>query len=205
MAKQQRSEETRSRILTAAVDCFSREGYDATGVAEICSAAGVSKGAFYHHFPSKQALFVELLDSWLARMDGQFAAIRKQAASVPEALRSMAREARQIVAESTGHFPIFLEFWNQASRDPVILARVVEPYRRYEQYFAGLVEMGIREGSLREMDPHTAARVLIGLAVGLLVQAQANPDSADWAVLFEHGVKMLLIGWQREAVEPGRW
>ncbi len=42
MAHQQRSEDTRARILRAALECFSRAGYDATGVAEICAAAGVS-------------------------------------------------------------------------------------------------------------------------------------------------------------------
>ena len=63
---QARSHETRSRILQSAIDLFSKEGYDATGVAEICTAAGVSKGAFYHHFPTKQALFLALLDRMAA-------------------------------------------------------------------------------------------------------------------------------------------
>ena len=69
---QQRSMETRKRILDAAQSLFSQSGYDATGVAEICRAAGVSKGAFYHHFPSKQAIFLELLDGWLSRLDESF-------------------------------------------------------------------------------------------------------------------------------------
>ena len=53
MGPQKRGEETRSRILDAAQGCFVQHGYDATGVAEICRSAGLSKGAFYHHFPSK--------------------------------------------------------------------------------------------------------------------------------------------------------
>jgi AcrR family transcriptional regulator len=47
---QARGEETRSRILHSALSLFGRQGYDATGVAGICEAAAVSKGAFYHHF-----------------------------------------------------------------------------------------------------------------------------------------------------------
>ena len=69
---QQRSEETRTRLLEAAVRLFAQQGYDASGVAEICAAAGVSKGAFYHHFESKQALFLALLEEWLARLDAAF-------------------------------------------------------------------------------------------------------------------------------------
>ena len=71
MISQRRGERTRSRILQAAEDCFAQRGYDAASVAEICRSAGVSKGAFYHHFPSKQALFLELLDRWLAELDAQ--------------------------------------------------------------------------------------------------------------------------------------
>jgi len=50
---QQRSEETRARILDAAIRRFAIAGYDAASVEDICTEAGVSKGAFYHHFPTK--------------------------------------------------------------------------------------------------------------------------------------------------------
>ena len=55
---QQRSEETRNAIIEAAETLFTQQGYTAAGVAEICEAAGVSKGAFYHHFETKQAVFL---------------------------------------------------------------------------------------------------------------------------------------------------
>ena len=55
MATQPRGEETRTRILDAALEAFARDGYDEASVAEICRLAGVTKGGFYHHFPSKWA------------------------------------------------------------------------------------------------------------------------------------------------------
>ena len=87
---QQRSEETRTHILEAALKLFSKEGYDATGVAQICQAAGVSKGAFYHHFPSKHAVFMALLQSWLEVLDKQFQAALEGARDVPDGLLRMA-------------------------------------------------------------------------------------------------------------------
>ncbi|MCJ7737907.1 MAG: TetR/AcrR family transcriptional regulator [Anaerolineae bacterium] len=56
MPTQQRSQATQTSILDAAAAAFAEQGYDATGVAEICKRAGVSKGAFYYHFESKQLL-----------------------------------------------------------------------------------------------------------------------------------------------------
>lgn len=205
MPQQQRSEETRARLLQAALACFSQAGYDATGVAEICAHAGVSKGAFYHHFPSKQAVFIELLNAWLDGLDAQFSAVRAQSAPVPDMLRQMARAARGIFADASqpgftgqaGQLPLFLEFWTQATRDPLIWEKTVAPYQRYEAYFAGLVSTGIAEGSLRAVDPAAAARMIIAAAVGLLLQGLANPAEGDWGETAEQGIELLLHGLEK--------
>ncbi len=191
---QQRSEETRGKIIQAALECFSRTGYDATGVAEICATAGVSKGAFYHHFPSKEAVFIVLLNEWLAGLDMRFAEIRANAQSVPAVLRAMAGTARMIFADAKGQLPLYLEFWTQASREPGIWEKTVEPYLRYEHYLSDLIRQGIADGSLRPVDPDITARSLIALALGLLVQGMVNPDVTDWAATAETGIEMLLAG-----------
>src|SRR5262245_58393730 len=51
---------TRDRILAAALDLFIADGVEGTSVADICRAAGVSNGSFFHHFPSKEELALEL-------------------------------------------------------------------------------------------------------------------------------------------------
>ncbi len=83
---QERSQETRERILKAAVKLFAEKGYEASGVAQICSRSKVSKGSFYHHFPSKLTLFLELLKDWLNGIDVQLARTLEAATSVPEGL-----------------------------------------------------------------------------------------------------------------------
>lgn len=59
---------TRDRIVAAAIDLFRRNGYVATTVDEICAAAGVTKGAFFHHFESKEALAETCLAAWDCQM-----------------------------------------------------------------------------------------------------------------------------------------
>jgi TetR/AcrR family transcriptional regulator, transcriptional repressor for nem operon len=54
----------RSKLLDAAFSIIRRKGYAATSVDELCARAGVTKGAFFHHFPSKDSLAVAALNQW---------------------------------------------------------------------------------------------------------------------------------------------
>jgi AcrR family transcriptional regulator len=191
---QQRGEETRSRLLLAALDSFAERGYDATGVAEICQRAGVSKGAFYHHFASKQALFVALLDQWLAVLDGQMARSRSPGATAPQALQALVGLLQQALRDARGQLPLFLEFWRQAERDAVIWQATMEPFGRYRSLLAGIVRQGIAEGSLRTCEPDDAARALVSMAVGMVLQSALDPTGNDWERSAQAGIDMLLHG-----------
>jgi len=189
---QERSEATRGKLLKAAIRRFSRYGYDATGVAEICEAAGVSKGAFYHHFPHKQAIFLELLEHWLADLDRQLEVIWQEAPGVPAALEHMAHTAPAIFRTARGQLPLFLEFWAQASRDPVVKKATIAPYRRYCKFFAALIRAGQAEGSLRPVDADLAGQTLVSLAVGLLLQGLLDPRGTDWEQAAQGQVSIVL-------------
>lgn len=191
---QQRSEETRNRILQAATVLFSKNGYDATGVAEICQAAGVSKGAFYHHFPTKQALFMAEMDLWLAGVNQGFSMTRQETSDVPEALKQMADMAGKIFQTADVRLSILLEFWVQANRDPLIWQTAIAPYRSYQSYFAAMVCEGIAQGSLRPVDAEHAGRTLVALSLGLLMQSLFDPTSTDWQVEARDSVALILDG-----------
>jgi AcrR family transcriptional regulator len=191
---QKRSLETRTRIMNAALECFSRAGYAATGVIEICEAAGVSKGAFYHHFPSKQSIFLALLHDWLQSIDAQLEASRQGALSTTQALRQMSELMTGVFEQAGGHLPLFLEFWTQANHDPLIWQAIIEPYQRYETYFSLMIKQGIAEGSLKPVDADSAARTLVSLALGLLLQGLLDPAGARWEQVAEQSIQFLLDG-----------
>jgi TetR/AcrR family transcriptional regulator, transcriptional repressor for nem operon len=57
-------ENARTKLLIAAVGVIRAKGYSATSVDELCATAGVSKGSFFHNFPTKEALGVEAIKYW---------------------------------------------------------------------------------------------------------------------------------------------
>ena len=189
---QQRSEETRGNILGAAVRRFALSGYDAASVDEICADAGVSKGAFYHHFPTKQAVFLALLEGWLRTVDLGLDSLRQP--TVPETFVQMTQLLPVIFAAADERLPMFLEFWAQASRDEIVWAATIAPYRHYREYFADLIRAGIAEGSLKQVDAEAAAQVILSLAVGLFLQGVLDPQGADWPKVAEQSVQTLMNG-----------
>jgi AcrR family transcriptional regulator len=189
---QARSEETRTHILEAALKRFANHGYNAASVDDICAEAGVSKGAFYHHFPSKQAVFLELLNEWLATIDAGLESARKT--TVPATLLAFTDTLPSIFVSADGRLPMFLEFWLQASRDQAVWEATIAPYQRYQQFFTVLVEQGQAEGSFRaEIDAPSSAKAIVALAVGLLLQGLLTPD-ADWQKTARVSMEVLLNG-----------
>jgi AcrR family transcriptional regulator len=187
--------ETRQLILDASMDLFSQNGYDATSVAEICQKAQVSKGAFYYHFISKQALFLHLMTTWLKGVEGTLRTAQGTASDVPEAFEAMAGLTGQVYDALQGGFPILLEFWRQASRQPEIWQKAVAPYHEYLGLFAGMVRQGIDDGDFSpKIVPDASARILIAVAMGLLLQASFDPDGADWQAVTLSGIRLILDG-----------
>ena len=66
--------DARTRLLDAARDVIRRKGFDATTVDDLCEAAGVTKGAYFHHFKSKEALGVAAAETWSEQTGALFEA-----------------------------------------------------------------------------------------------------------------------------------
>jgi len=195
---QERARETHRAILDAAARLFVQQGYDRTSVTEICAESGVSKGAFYHHFASKQDLFTELLDTWLGGLDAQIKSIAQEAPSVSAALHHMAGLMGQVFRDARGQLPLYFEFWAQARLDPAISGAAVAPYSRYRAYFTELIARGVASGELRPVDAALASQILVSTAVGLILEGLLNPDGADWGDVSERAIRTLASWMERD-------
>ena len=194
---QQRSEETRAKILESAIKLFSNQGFNKASVDDICKEAGISKGAFYHHFKSKQELFLALLDGWLTTIDNAIEASKDK--NAPETFMQMT-EAFPYIFETAGEgLPMFLEFWLQASRDKKIWEASIAPYRRYHKHFTSLIKKGVEEGSFVDVDPELTSRMIVSTAMGLLLQSLLDPKGANWEKVARGSTTMLVNSLMRKA------
>lgn len=89
MAKYLKSEETRERILAAAIDLFRQRSFDRTTMRDIASAAGVALGGAYYYFESKEALVMAYYERAQREMDPLLEAALARSKDLRERLRAI--------------------------------------------------------------------------------------------------------------------
>jgi AcrR family transcriptional regulator len=196
---QTRSIETRAKILKSAQELFSRSGYESASVADICAAAGISKGAFYHHFPSKQVVFLSLLDDWLKGIDGGLEILRGDQPDPKLALVQMMEILPTVLKAAEGRLPIFLEFWAHSARDEALWKQTTAPFKKYQEYFS---RMMADETAAEGGDPHgrqTAAYAVLALAIGMLFQGIVDTEERDWKRIGQDSMRLLTQGMTRRS------
>jgi len=167
-----RRDERRQQILDAGLRCFSRDGFHATTTADIVREAGVSQGALYLYFPTKDDIVVALADD---RHQGE-AFLSALAQREPDPIRGLAllvelhgrglSDPGRLDARRVG-----IQGWGEALRNPRIKASVVEGAGRVREAIVGLIERGQRTGQVRSsVDPQAAAQLLIAVFQGLVLQ-----------------------------------
>jgi TetR/AcrR family transcriptional repressor of nem operon len=81
--KQESRHESKTKLLDAALRVIRSKGYSATRVEDICEAAGLTKGSFFHHFDSKEALALAAADYWIESTSALFASAPYHAPADP--------------------------------------------------------------------------------------------------------------------------
>ena len=122
--KQDRSRITRERLLGASIDLLATQGWAATTVGAVAAAAGVSRGAAQHHFPTREDLITAAL---VHMIDQRLDSVRSVGLDLPEPgpERTVA-VVRLIVDHYTSDlFKAALQVWTAAASDPALAARVL--------------------------------------------------------------------------------
>lgn len=135
------------RVLQAATRLFAERGYESTSVQEIVEAAGVTKGALYHYFRSKDEL---LAGTYSQLLDVQFAHlvdIAARPAPVCERLRLVAEDLTRTTLENLESAIVFHRHLQKLSDPSRETFR--EQRRKYRDIFERLIREGVDNGELR--------------------------------------------------------
>jgi len=176
VTKAEQSEATRGALVGAAEELFAERGFASTSTEAVVRAAGVTRGALYHHFQDKTALFQAVYEALEERLVEQVSA---HVAGVSDPLDALRRGA---------------EGFLDACLDPAVQRIVLlegpsvlgwERWREIDQaYFLGLVTMSLQAaaeaGAIRASGIEPLAHILMGglVEAAMLLASASEPDRA---------------------------
>ncbi|GEE02611.1 TetR family transcriptional regulator [Gordonia spumicola] len=160
-----RAEQTRAKLLAAALAAFAERGFHATTTRDIASAAGMSSAAVYVHYRSKQELLFELSRS------GHLATIESiDSADDPTATPSarLTRVMRDFaVWHARGHTSARIVNYELSALEPDHLDEIRALRREITRRVRAIVDAGIASGEFDVDDPHTTTNTLLSMGIDI--------------------------------------
>lgn len=160
-----------------ATELFARQGYHATGVAELGRAVGLGAGALYHHIGSKEELLLMIVRAHLEDVHAVGARLLAEERSAADKLRALARDHMRLVAHRRTELLVMLrevDSLTGARRDDMLRLRDA-----VEQIWNEVVRQGIARGELPGLDPLFVKVVLGAINYALLWYSPDGPDTPE--------------------------
>ncbi|MCP4423529.1 MAG: TetR/AcrR family transcriptional regulator [Chloroflexi bacterium] len=158
---------TRERILDAALNIFSRKGYHDTRMDEIVDEASASKGAIYFHFPSKERLFIALVDQFAnllerrvteaIQLETGMERVRLALETVIATFGKYRRPAKILLVQAVGLGAIFEEKRNEVND-------------RFANLIAGYLQEAIDQGDIAPTDIEVVSYAWMGAIYNVIIR-----------------------------------
>jgi TetR/AcrR family transcriptional repressor of nem operon len=173
---------TRDHLIDVGLGLMHRDGYNATGLADILKAADVPKGSFYHHFGSKEDFAVAALERYGMRAREHAAAVLNDITTPPvQRLRHYFSDLLKIYGQKgaipgcmMGRFSLEI-----AEESPQLRKRISASFDHWQQTIATVIRQAVEQKELPAgTDPESLAGFLLNSWEGALLRSQAEKSNA---------------------------
>ena len=178
-----RTSDARERLVESGSELLHERGYTAVGVSELCEAAGVKKGSFYHFFPSKQDLAMAVIDDMADDWAHGFVAEAFDRNLPPlerfDYLIDAAYYWQKAAKDLEGRMPGCL-FGNLAlevsTRDEVLRAKLNAVFQKASGRFHETLDEAVESGHIVPLDTEATAQAMLAFLEGVILLAKTRND-----------------------------
>lgn len=189
----ERAEPSRKQLMTAAIDCFARLGYQGSSIDRIARDAGVTKGAVYYHFRDKE----ELLFAAVTDRVGSFQKEVLRETSDQDAITALRRVVDSCFFHATvsNHRRFIITLMVEAlDTNPRLSEEFRKILRRMRRFLADVVRQGQEQRTFRtDVEPAAAAAALVAGIVGAEIQHYQDPDEIDLRAVLDTLVEQFAV------------
>jgi len=170
---------TRRRLLDAAEVVFAQRGFHGASVDEIAREAGATTGALYSNFSGKEDLFLAMFERSAQADVSDYAETFTTQATPEEQTREVADLWMRILRERPHYFPLVIEFWSYAMREPQLREPLAERFRMLREGSTRLIAQGAERRGI-SLGPELAQRLgllITALGNGLALEKLLDPEA----------------------------
>jgi TetR/AcrR family transcriptional repressor of nem operon len=172
-------ENSRTRLLTATIDLVRANGYAATRVDDVCAAAGVTKGSFFHHFASKEDLAIAAAGQWDDRAAQLFA--QAPYMSAPEAvdrLLDYVSFRKELLEGDIWEWSCFAGTTIQETHEtyPAIRDACARSITHHVDMLSGMIDQALVDNPVPDLRAESLAIHIQAVLQGAFIMAKASQD-----------------------------
>ncbi|HEX2038685.1 MAG TPA: TetR/AcrR family transcriptional regulator [Acidimicrobiales bacterium] len=188
---QKRGDDRRRKILEAALELFGKSGYNGTSLAAVAERVGISPPGILHHFQSKEALLLSVIDEFDNRQQQGLDALSDEGGLA--ALRRLPELATNVLGDEEFTRLMAVLSGESLDVDGIVHDYFVRRYRVARRWISGLIAKGQERGEIRaDIDPMSKAVQVLAIQDGVLNQALLDPSRVDLVKVYEDYIAMLV-------------
>jgi AcrR family transcriptional regulator len=188
------SEKRKDQILAAATKVFTERGFADARMDDIVAESGLSKGALYWYFDSKDAIIIGILDRIFDWEAAHLDEILECEDSAKKKLEVFIDISLQDINKMEPLMPIFFDFWSLSVRNKTINKAIKRYYQSFINMIEPIIELGIEQGEFRPVDVRETALAIGALFEGTILFYAYFYDTIDLETQFRTGLDLVLEG-----------
>ena len=188
----------KNQILDAATAVFARLGFHDARMDDIVQASGLSKGALYWYFKSKEDIITAISQRLFTTDIEQLVGLLHAEGSVSERLQQLIQARIAGLQEMSDVVTILFEFYATALHQDGVRQFIKAYFQNFHELLVALIQQGIDRGEFRSVDAVAAAAALDAVFEGLVVRWLIDPEAMQWASVGEAALRLLLDGLKRQ-------
>jgi AcrR family transcriptional regulator len=192
MTQEERKTASINKILDSAEEYIQKNGMNNIDINRICKSAGLTKGAFYHHFQNKHQLLLEIFNRWIKRVSSEVEITGYKNINTVDLIFHIIDRITPAFENASNQLPIFIELYTEAISDKNSRTYVLESYNNFISFFSELLKNGMAKGFIKKADPVKISKILFSINLGLLIQGLIDPESEDWPEMAKESIRLLL-------------
>lgn len=190
-------QERKKQILDAAETVFTRSGFNKARMDDIAAESGLSKGALYWYYKSKDEIILALMERMFVGDMQEAEDLVTAGGAAGQRLHLFFELAIREIRHFEQRMPLGYEFFSLAAHKGEVQEAIRGYYRRYQAILSKIIQQGIDSGEFIAVDPDDAATAAISLVEGMALMWFLDPEILDWGHIGDLPARIFMYGLEK--------